>query len=39
MDENSTYVRKQTFFDGMKATPDPVKDIHAPACSRCSATP
>ena len=27
-DENSTYVRKQTFFDGMKATPDPVKDIH-----------
>ena len=21
-DENSTYVRKQTFFDGMKATPD-----------------
>jgi aconitate hydratase len=27
-DENSTYVRKQTFFDGMKATPDPVEDIH-----------
>ena len=27
-DENSTYVRKQTFFDGMKATPDPVSDIH-----------
>ena len=24
----STYVRKQTFFDGMNATPDPVKDIH-----------
>ena len=27
-DENSTYVRRQTFFDGMKATPDPVRDIH-----------
>ena len=26
--EDSTYVRKQTFFDGMKATPDPVEDIH-----------
>ena len=25
---DSTYVRKQTFFDGMKATPDPVEDIH-----------
>lgn len=24
---DSTYVRKQTFFDGMKATPDPVHDI------------
>ena len=37
-DEHSTYVRKQTFFDGMKATPEPVADIHAPACWRCSAT-
>ncbi len=27
-DGNSTYVRRQTFFDGMKATPDPVRDIH-----------
>ena len=27
-DEHSTYVRKQTFFDGMKATPEPVADIH-----------
>ena len=27
-DPKSTYVRKQTFFDGMKATPDPVQDIH-----------
>ncbi|MCQ4965884.1 hypothetical protein NE652_13190, partial [Bifidobacterium pseudocatenulatum] len=26
--EDSTYVRKQTFFVGMKATPDPVEDIH-----------
>ena len=26
--DKSTYVRKQTFFDGMKATPDPVADIH-----------
>ena len=37
--EDSTYVRKQTFFDGMKATPDPVEDIHAPACSHCSVIP
>ncbi len=27
-DEHSTYVRKQTFFDGMKATLEPVADIH-----------
>ena len=27
-DEHSTYVRKQTFFDGMKTTPEPVADIH-----------
>lgn len=27
-DPKSTYVRKQTFFDGMKAVPDPVEDIH-----------
>ena len=26
-DEQSTYVRKQTFFDGMSATPAPVEDI------------
>lgn len=26
-DENSTYVRKQTFFDGMSAQPQPVEDI------------
>jgi aconitate hydratase len=26
-DENSTYVRKAPYFDGMKATPDPVTDI------------
>lgn len=25
---DSTYVRRQTFFDGMQATPDPVEDIH-----------
>ena len=37
-DEHSTYVRKQTFFDGMKATPEPVADIHGAACWRCSAT-
>jgi aconitate hydratase len=24
----STYVRRQTFFDGMSADPEPVKDIH-----------
>ena len=27
-DTDSTYVRKQTFFDGMNAQPDPVHDIH-----------
>lgn len=27
-DTDSTYVRKQTFFDGMSAHPDPVEDIH-----------
>jgi aconitate hydratase len=26
-DENSTYVRKAPYFDGMKKTPDPVNDI------------
>ena len=26
-DPKSTYVRRQTFFDGMSAEPDPVKDI------------
>jgi aconitate hydratase len=26
-DETSTYVRKPPYFDGMKMTPDPVKDI------------
>ena len=29
-DENSTYVRKQTFFDGMKATPDPSRTSTRP---------
>ena len=28
-DEKSTYVRKAPYFDGMKKTPDAVKDIHA----------
>ncbi|MFM6979857.1 MAG: aconitate hydratase AcnA [Micrococcales bacterium] len=28
-DEKSTYVRKAPYFDGMKKTPDPVKDIHS----------
>lgn len=27
-DEDSTYVRRQTFFDGMSAEPEPVSDIH-----------
>ena len=27
-DPDSTYVRRQTFFDGMTAVPDPVEDIH-----------
>ena len=27
-DEASTYVRRQTFFDGMDADPEPVRDIH-----------
>ena len=27
-DPDSTYVRRQTFFDGMGATPAPVEDIH-----------
>ena len=27
-DEASTYVRRQTFFDGMGADPEPVRDIH-----------
>ncbi|OZG67449.1 aconitate hydratase AcnA [Bifidobacterium eulemuris] len=27
-DDASTYVRKQTFFDGMSAQPEPVADIH-----------
>ncbi len=27
-DEASTYVRRQTFFDGMNAEPEPVSDIH-----------
>ena len=27
-DPNSTYVRRQTFFDGMSAEPEPVTDIH-----------
>ena len=27
-DEASTYVRRQTFFDGMGAEPEPVADIH-----------
>ncbi|MCI1638060.1 MAG: aconitate hydratase AcnA [Bifidobacterium crudilactis] len=27
-DEDSTYVRKQTFFDGMSHSPEPVEDIH-----------
>ena len=27
-DPKSTYVRRQTFFDGMSAEPEPVKDIH-----------
>ncbi|MBW3082357.1 aconitate hydratase AcnA [Bifidobacterium phasiani] len=27
-DEASTYVRRQTFFDGMGADPEPVADIH-----------
>ena len=27
-DEKSTYVKKAPYFDGMKMTPDPVKDIH-----------
>jgi aconitate hydratase len=27
-DENSTYVRKAPYFEGMKHTPDPVTDIH-----------
>lgn len=27
-DEASTYVRRQTFFDGMGAEPEPVHDIH-----------
>ena len=26
--EDSTYVRRQTFFDGMSADPDPVQNIH-----------
>ena len=30
-DENSTYVRKQTFFDGIEGHPGSVKDIHG-AC-------
>ena len=28
-DEKSTYVKKAPYFDGMKMTPDPVKDIHS----------
>ena len=28
-DEKSTYVRKAPYFDGMKKTPDAVKDIHS----------
>ncbi|MEN9608101.1 MAG: aconitate hydratase AcnA [Actinomycetota bacterium] len=28
-DEKSTYVKKAPYFDGMKTTPDPVKDIHS----------
>lgn len=28
-DEKSTYVRKAPYFDGMKRTPDEVKDIHS----------
>ena len=28
-DEKSTYVRKAPYFDGMKKTPEPVKDIHS----------
>ena len=27
-DQDSTYIRRQTFFDGMKAQPDPLEDIH-----------
>lgn len=27
-DPNSTYVRRQIFFDGMSAEPQPVKDVH-----------
>ncbi|KFJ05759.1 aconitate hydratase [Bifidobacterium tsurumiense] len=27
-DEDSTYVRRQTFFDGMSADPEPVQNIH-----------
>jgi aconitate hydratase len=27
-DDDSTYIRKPTFFDGMGADPDPVTDIH-----------
>ena len=26
--QDSTYIRRQTFFDGMKAQPDPLEDIH-----------
>lgn len=28
-DENSTYVRKAPYFDGMQLTPSPVNDIHS----------
>lgn len=27
-DENSTYVRKAPYFDGMQLTPEPVRDVH-----------
>jgi aconitase A len=37
-DDDSTYVRKPPYFDGMGLEPEPVTDIRARACWRCSAT-
>lgn len=37
-DENSTYVRKPNYFDGMTLETVPVTDIEGAGCSRSSAT-